>query len=245
QTVVAGIGRLLDRASAEKPRIAQLADRLAARFVVVILAVAVLAAIAWWFVEPAQSLPIAVTVLVVTCPCALSLATPAAVAAATGSLTRLGVLVARGHALETLARATDFVFDKTGTLTTGEPALIGVIPLGGRDERAGLALAAALESHSRHPLARALVDAAARRGASSAPVLQEAKDVSGDGVEALVEGERMRIGRPDFVAELCRAPKPDELAFVADGIQVVALGNANGWIALFTFGDTLRPEARQ
>ncbi len=244
QTVVAGIGRLLDRASADKPRIAQLADRLAARFVVAVLALAALAGIGWWFVDPAQSLPIAVIVLVVTCPCALSLATPAALAAATGSLTRLGVLVTRAHALETLTRATDFVFDKTGTLTTGEPALVGVMPLGARDAPACIALAGALEAGSRHPVARALAQAAAEQGGVAVQALAQAKDVHAQGVEAILDGVRMRIGRPDFVAALCPGPRPDALAFVAEDMQLVALGDERGWIALFTLSDTLRPEAK-
>src|SRR5690606_31765902 len=129
ETVLAAIGRLLERAAADKPPIAQLADRIAARFVVAVLVLAVLAGIAWWLVDPERALAVAVTVLVITGPCALSGAAPAAAAAATGSRTRLGVLVTRGHALTALAQATHFVFDKTGTITMGEPALVGVIPL--------------------------------------------------------------------------------------------------------------------
>ena len=244
QTVVAGIGRLLDRAAADKPRLAQLADRIAARFVVAILILSALAAIAWWFIDPSQALPIAVTVLVVSCPCALSLATPAALAAATGSLTRLGVLVTRGHALEILSQATHFVFDKTGTLTSGAPELIGVMPLGALDARACLALAGALESESRHPLGRALARAASRRAPGTVRGLRDAKDVSGEGVEACLRGKRIRIGRPEFVAEVCARPRPEPFAYVADTMQVVALGDEDGWIALFTLSDALRPEAR-
>jgi Cu2+-exporting ATPase len=243
-TVVAGIGRLLDRASAEKPRLAQLADRIAARFVAAVLAIAACAGLAWWFIDPAQALPIAVTVLVITCPCALSLATPAALAAATGSLTRLGVLITRGHALETLARATHFVFDKTGTLTTGELALVGVIPLGTLDRHGVLGLAAALERDSRHPLAQALGEAANQEACASVLGLRDIRDVAGAGVEGLWRGRRVRIGRPDFVAALCNAPAPVELTFVAPSVQVVALGDERGWLGLVTLSDRLRPQAR-
>jgi P-type Cu2+ transporter len=242
-TVVAGIGRLLDRASAEKPRIAQLADRIASRFVAAILLIATAAGVAWWYIDPARALPIAVTVLVITCPCALSLATPAALAAATGSLTKLGVLVAHGHALETLARATHFVFDKTGTVTIGDLSLVGIMPLGAMDRRGCLALAAALEADSRHPLAKALTEAATREPLDAVRGLRDVRDVAGDGVEALLRGRRMRIGRPAFVAELAGAV-PTQLAYVADHVQVIALGDEQGWIALFTLSDTLRPEAR-
>jgi Cu2+-exporting ATPase len=244
ETVLAAIGRLLERAAADKPRIAQLADRIAARFVVAVLVVAALAGMAWWFVDPARALAIAVTVLVITCPCALSLATPAALAAATGSLTRLGVLVARGHALTALAHATDFVFDKTGTLTTGEPAVVGVMPLAALDAGDCLALAGALEADSRHPLGRALASAAGRCTGAAPRELDAARDVSGEGVEAIYGGRRIRIGRPDFVAALAAAPRPLELAYCADGMQIVALGDEREWIALFTLADTLRPQAR-
>jgi Cu2+-exporting ATPase len=243
-TVVAGIARLIERAGGEKPRIAQLADRIAAHFVWAILALALVAAIGWSMVDPARALPIAIAILVITCPCALSLATPAALTAATGSLMRLGVLVASGHALETLARATHFVFDKTGTLTTGRMTLVGVMPLGDRSRAQCLALAAALESDARHPVARALVEAAGNEGELLRPRVAAAHDFAGDGVEAMLQGRRMRIGRPGFVAMLHGRPLPDELNFVAGHVQVVALGDEEGWIALFTLSDGIRPEAR-
>ena len=243
-TVVAGIGRLLDRASADKPRLAQLADRVAARFVAAILFLAAIAGMAWWFIDPSKAIQIAVTVLVITCPCALSLATPAALAAATGSLTRLGILITRGHALETLARASHFVFDKTGTLTTGELELVGVMPLGKLDARGVLGLAATLERDSKHPLARALTAAADRQGCAPALGLRAMKDVAGAGVEALWRGRRLRIGRPQFVAALCNAPPPAELSFVAPSVQAIALGDEDGWIGLVTLSDSVRPQAR-
>lgn len=243
-TMVAGIVRLLERAAIEKPRIARLADQIASRFVAAILFIAAAAGLAWWTMDPSQALAVAVTVLVITCPCALSLATPAALAAATGSLTRLGVLVTRGHALETLARTTHFVFDKTGTLTTGELALVGVMPLAAMDGDACLSLAAALEADSRHPLAQALARAAGGDAAEIRRDLCDARDVAGEGVEAIFHGRRTRIGRPEFVAVLTGTPAPAALAFVAPQVQVVALGDEQGWIALLTLSDTPRAEAR-
>ncbi|HQR53817.1 MAG TPA: heavy metal translocating P-type ATPase metal-binding domain-containing protein [Burkholderiales bacterium] len=130
ETVVAGILRLLDRAASDKPALAQLADRTARVFVAVLLAVAAATAAAWGMIDPGRALWVTVSVLVVSCPCALSLATPAALTAATGALTRLGVVVTRGHALETLSRATHVIFDKTGTLTHGRLELTGVEVLG-------------------------------------------------------------------------------------------------------------------
>ena len=244
-TVVAGILRLLDRAAAERPRIARSADRVARYFVLALCAIAAVVAVSWFQIDPARALWVTVAVLVVSCPCALSLATPAALAAATGALHAHGVLVTRGDAIENLARATHFVFDKTGTLTTGDMRLVGVIPLApGRNQRTRdecLALAAALETGFTHPIARALAAAApvfAQHGCA------ECKSVPGAGVEATLNGMRMRLGSPQFVAELGAYELPPDLAFVADDVTVVALGNEDGWIALFTFVDPLRAQAR-
>jgi Cu2+-exporting ATPase len=157
-TVLSGIVRLLDRALAEKPRLAQLADRVAAWFVLALLVVAAVVAGIWYWVDPSRAFWITVSVLVVSCPCALSLATPAALTAALGRLTRLGLLSTRGHALETLAHATDFVFDKTGTLTTGEFKLLDMEVARGSWARA-LGLARALEQGATHPVAAALREA--------------------------------------------------------------------------------------
>ena len=126
QTVLSAIVRLLDRAMTEKPRITQLADRVAHHFISALLVGAVIVAAIWTLIEPSAALWITVSVLVVACPCALSLATPAAITAATGYLARRGVLITRGHTLETLAHATHFVFDKTGTLTHGRYELLDV-----------------------------------------------------------------------------------------------------------------------
>src|SRR5262249_19087027 len=163
-----GIVRLMDRAQAGKPRLAQLADRVGRWFVVSLMAMALATGAAWCWIDPQRALQVTVAVLVVSCPCALSLATPAALAAATGALHRMGILVTRGHALETLTRVTHVVFDKTGTLTLGRLSLVGIVPLGLRSRKTCLSLAAALERGSEHPVARAIVAAAA--GLAPAPV---------------------------------------------------------------------------
>jgi len=244
-TVLAGILRLLDRAVAERPRIARSADRVAQHFVLALLAVAAVVAVLWYQVDPARALWITVAVLVVSCPCALSLATPAAIAAATGALHEHGVLITRGDAIENLARATDFVFDKTGTLTTGAMRLTGVIPLATdgcrRSPDECLALAAALETGSNHPIARALVAAA---GAAVSRCDAESTSVPGAGVEATRDGKRVRIGSAQFVAALGQRAPPSELDGLADDATAVALGDEAGWIALFTFADPLREHAR-
>ncbi len=243
-TVLAGIVRLMDRAQAEKPEIARMADRAARWFVAALLLLAVGVAAAWYMIDPSRVLWITVAVLVVTCPCALSLATPAALTAATGTLHRSGILVTRGHALETLARATHFVFDKTGTLTEGRLALIGVMPLADEDRSRCLALAAGLEAQSEHPVARAIT-AGLPPGELGQSAASELRNVPGEGLEGVIAGRRLRIGTPGFVAALHGRALPDELVFVSDEVSVVALGDEQGWIALFTFGDPLRRHARR
>ena len=157
QTRFAQIVALMESASLQKPRLAQLADRFARPFLVVVLAAAVLAALWWWPSDPGHALMVAVAVLIVTCPCALSLATPVAMLTAAGTLARHGVLVRNLQGLEVLAGVDTVVFDKTGTLTRDGMALQAVHPAGDWTAQEALAVAAALARHSMHPASRALV----------------------------------------------------------------------------------------
>ena len=235
-TVVSAIVRLLDRAQAEKPRVALLADRVAGWFVGALLLVAIAVAVWWWPVDPTKAFYVTLSLLVVTCPCALSLATPVAVVAATGSLTRLGLLTTRGHALETLARATHILFDKTGTLTRGELRLHRVRTLGTLTRERALALAAALEQRSEHPVGRVLV-AAGADGLVATDVIA----TPGEGVEGVVEGCRYRVGKPEYVAALSGAAA--DLGEDPAATRVV-LGSELGLIATFVLRDELRPDAK-
>ena len=237
-TVVSAIVRLLDRAQAEKPRIALLADRVAGWFVVAILVLSVAVAAAWWQIDPSATLYVTLSVLVVTCPCALSLATPIAIVAATGSLTRLGLLTTRGNALEMLARATHVVFDKTGTLTRGALHLTAVQLFSDVTRVRSLAVAAALERRSEHPVAKVLV--AAAEGVQL-PEISEVTATPGEGVEGRIDGTLYRVGRASFVAGLSGVELPRESA---TGATRVALGDGGGLIALFELTDELRPDAR-
>ncbi|MBE2294488.1 MAG: heavy metal translocating P-type ATPase [Phycisphaerales bacterium] len=199
ETVLSAIIRLLDRAQSEKPQLALLADHIAARFVTALLLVATIVWLIWWSLSDFDTaFRITLSVLVVTCPCALSLATPTAIVAATGALTRLGVLTTRGHALETLAQTTVMIFDKTGTLTYGRPQVVTVEPKSGLDAQYCLALAAALERGSEHPVGRALAEAVEM----AIPTAIDQRNSPGDGVEGWIEGQRYRVGRPSFVAAL-------------------------------------------
>ncbi|MDO8706152.1 MAG: heavy metal translocating P-type ATPase, partial [Sulfuricaulis sp.] len=196
-TILSSILRLLDRASSEKPRLAQLADRIAAGFVTAVLLLAAAVAFYWWRQDSAWWLSATIAVLVVTCPCALSLATPTALAAATGRLTRLGLLVTRGHALETLAHATHFIFDKTGTLTRGRLRLLETRTFSPLTAAQCLSLAAALERHSEHPIARALIDAAPSAPAAATAVT----NVPGAGLRGRVDGRIFFLGTPGYIEE--------------------------------------------
>lgn len=239
-TRLSAIIRLMERAAMEKPAIVELADRIAGRFILALLAIAAAVAITWGVIDPAKALWITVSVLVVTCPCALSLATPVALSVASGAMARAGLLVTHGHAIETLARATHFVFDKTGTLTYGRMTLLETLPLADLDAAACLALAAAIEQSSEHPIGAALRAAAG----DDLPALSEVCNESGNGMAAHHQGAALRVGRPDYVAALHGLPLPEAAAiFAACGDTVVALGSAAGWLALFRLGDEVRPEA--
>jgi Cu2+-exporting ATPase len=172
---------------------------------------------------------------VATCPCALSLATPTALAAATGRLAGRGLLIARPDALETLARVTHVVLDKTGTLTQGRLQLVETRITGERSESDCLAMAASLERHSEHPLAAMFSDRDTPGKASDIEVER------GSGVEGTIDGTRLRIGRPDWVAALSgtQALNPEE----ADEAWI-ALGDEHDILALFRVDDPARNDAK-
>jgi Cu2+-exporting ATPase len=229
--------RLVERAGQNKPALALWADRVGAWFVLALLALTVVVFAAWQFIDPARAWPAAIAVLVVSCPCALSLATPTALAAATDRLLRRGALAVKPHVLETLARATHVVFDKTGTLTYGHPVLAQTMTLNGTGRRLALQLAAALEAGSAHPLAQAIRDAAGPVALAAGMAHQ----VVGQGVDGEIGGRRYRLGNAAFVADIagCDAPcGPPE------GGTAVWLGGTAGWMARFDLVDELRPEAR-
>ena len=240
-TRLAAIRRLMERAATDKPRVATLADRVAVVFIVVLLALATLTGLAWYFIDPQRALWVFVSVLVVACPCALSLATPTALTVATDALARMGVLVTRGHAIETLARANHVVLDKTGTLTYGRMKLEEVEPLGALSAEQALAMAAAIEQGSEHPVAAGLREAAA---GWSLPTVSELQSETGQGMEGSVDGRAVWIGRPDFVAARAKLAIPDTVPeFERRGGTVVALGVRDGWLALFRLADVPRAEA--
>jgi Cu2+-exporting ATPase len=238
-TVLAGIVALLERAQAERPRLARAADRAAAWFLGRILIGSALVFVVWWFVDPSQAFPATLAVLVVTCPCALSLATPAVLAAATADLARRGVLVAHSDAFEALAKASYVLWDKTGTLTRGLVRVEEIRSLRGLPPDECFALAAALERMSEHPIAKAFL-ASDVAGATASDVTV----VPGAGLEGTVGGRRLRIGTLDFAGAM--RPTASPIAGLATDEQSsswVYLGDADGLLAAFRLTDPLRAEA--
>ena len=242
-TILSGVIRLLERAQTEKPRITKLADKTAAWFVLAVLVLAVSVATYWWNEGVAIWLPITIAVLVVTCPCALSLATPTAVTAATSRLTSQGLLTTRGHALETLAKASHFIFDKTGTLTEGKLELVTAKILSDASESECLTWAAALETSSEHPVARALCNAAE----SSAIVASDVINTPGAGLTGIISGKSFFLGTEKYILEKTGLSLPEQqLNILRDqGHTVVALADENQCHALFAMGDRLRKDAAQ
>ncbi|UYO73427.1 cadmium-translocating P-type ATPase [Halomonas qinghailakensis] len=207
---VANIVDLTDRAFASRPRLAQMAARMAHLFVLRLLIVTACVTVAWWFIDPSRMLWVLLSVLVVTCPCALALATPTALTAGHGQLRQRGVLITRADAIESLSNVTRVIFDKTGTLTRGEMQLTQTQPITQQplthhhtplSEEHAQAIAAALEAHSEHPIARAF-----RPFRDATLQARNVKSVTGSGLEGTLNGATWRLGKPDFATTAALAP---------------------------------------
>ncbi len=252
RTTLASILALIERAQLERPRVAQAADRVAVVFVSVVLGVAFFNWIAWQFIAPERAIWTTLAVLVATCPCALSLATPTAIAAATHALARAGLVITSGRVLEGLVSADRFIFDKTGTLTRGEPTLVRIVPVRGHAESEMLALTRALEQDSEHPYARALC--AGQEGVPPSEGawpgdLEDVISIPGFGVEGTIAGTRYRIGRPDWAAALSEdllsggeAVDPSRGSDAASRVWVL-LADEKGPLAWFGLEDPVREDA--
>jgi Cu2+-exporting ATPase len=235
-TRFAQIVALMEEAATSRPQLAQLVDRLARPFLIGVLLAAAGAAVWWWPQDPGHALMVAVAVLIVTCPCALSLATPAAMLAAAGTLARRGVLVRRLGALESLAQADLLVFDKTGTLTRDALTLQSVCLRDGVSREQAVAFAAALARHSLHPVSRAL-QVAGQGGPQW--TAQDVQEVAGRGLNGRVQAP----GGPAHELRLGSAAHCG-LAIDAPAGPHAVLADAQGWLATFELGEDLRPDAR-
>ncbi|MGR6981330.1 copper-translocating P-type ATPase [Testudinibacter sp. P27/CKL/0425] len=197
QTVLANIIKLVRQAQSSKPQIARVVDRVAAVFVPVVVTIAVLAALVWYFIGPepklAHSLVVLTTVLIIACPCALGLATPMSVIASVSRAAELGILVRDADALQKAAKVNVVVFDKTGTLTEGKPKLTALYPAEGYDEIELLHLAASLEKNANHPLAKALLEADLLQ-AEKIRQVEEFSTLKGMGVSGIIEQQAVYLG---------------------------------------------------
>jgi P-type Cu2+ transporter len=236
-STLTSIVRLLERAQGQKPGLALIADKVASHFVLGTLIVAAATAVFWLYANPARAFPATLAVLVVTCPCALALATPAAIAAATRRLAHSGMMVSRADALERLARVDLVVMDKTGTLTSGTPEARLATGSDGYSPGEALACAAALEQASDHPIAAAFTP-----HRSTSHVATEVQEFPGEGVEGRIGGQRWRLGRTDFVCQLNNAVA--DTGGQGTGFDV-CLGAESGQWARFEVRDVIRPDALQ
>ena len=272
QTVLAHIIALVQDAQAGKAPVQRLADRVSAVFVPVVLALALLTALLWWQAGAGLELALirAVAVLVIACPCALGLATPAAIMAGTGVAARHGILVKDAQALELAHRVQVIAFDKTGTLTEGRPRLIGLWPAPGVNADQALRAAASVQLGSEHPLARAVLQAQAQAQPDTPPEApQNARAVPGCGMQASVQGQTLHLGNLRWMQQL--GVPLQELAAIAQEqsaqgatLALLAAGPAESNpaasdpaasdspapgslrpLALLAFGDEIKPGARQ
>lgn len=234
ETTLAGIAALVERAQAERPKLARAGDRAASRFVARVLGLTALTLVGWLIFDPSSAFAAALAVLVVSCPCAFALAVPAAITRSLAVLARRGVLVVQPDAIESLAEATHIVFDKTGTLTEPELALADVEILNGQSREAVLGLAARLARESRHPAAQAIAAGCVNSAANSQAHI-EISAQAGLGITALIDGRPLRLGRPDFACNGYRVAAENE--------DAVLLADDAGPIAAFRLSERLRPGA--
>lgn len=248
-TWLAGIAGMVEQASLTRPRAAREADRYAGWFVGAMLLLALGTVVAWWPSDPHQGVLAAIAVLVVTCPCALSLAAPVALLAAGTRLGRHGVLVPALDAIEKLPRVRHVVFDKTGSLTYGALVLADIEalrtdrPADPADRDACLATAAALEQTAAHPIAAAIRSAMVQAPRVAPREVSHLVETTGAGVEATLDGTRYRIGSAAFVTALTGAAPPAHDRGDASSASTAWLASEHGWLARFTFRDGLRAEA--
>jgi len=237
-TLLAGIIHMVEQAQGSKAPVQRLADRVSAVFVPTVIGLAVLTFLGWWFAggDAVVALVNAVAVLVIACPCALGLATPTAIMVGTGQGARAGILVKNAEALERAEKLAVLAVDKTGTLTEGKPAVVEVMTVGALTRERLLASAAALESVSGHPLARAVVEAA-----GEVPGAESVETVAGKGVTGLVDGRSVWVGSPAFLNEQrAEVPETQVDQCVSAGRTPVAVAIDGAYAGLIAIADPVR-----
>ncbi len=247
QTQLSAIIRLVEQAQGSKAPIQRLADQISAIFVPVVVAIAVVTFLAWWIagIGVTAALINAVSVLVISCPCALGLATPTAVVVATGRAANAGILVKDAAALERVHKLSTLVVDKTGTLTSGKPQVTDVLPATGSSEKQLLQVAASMAQHSSHPLSRALLEHAAD---NQIDLLDAASysELSGSGLRAELDGETCLLGSPAYIASENFTLDDGQIqALQQQGKSVITVTRANALLGCIAFADTLRATSRE
>ncbi|VEG70614.1 cation-transporting ATPase [[Pasteurella] aerogenes] len=255
KTTLANIIRLVRQAQSSKPQLAQLADKIAAVFVPVVISLALLAGIIWYVIGPQPALSYALvvftTVLIIACPCALGLATPMSIIAGIGRAAELGILVRDADALQKAASADTLVFDKTGTLTKGEPKVTALYTFNAWSEAQILGFAATLEQNANHPLAKAIVDYADEQKALKAVTIEDFRTLKGLGVSGVYDGQALLLGNRTLMAQQ-GIDLAQEQALSADleqkltqGATLVYLAVAQQLAAIFAIQDPIREDSRE
>ncbi|WP_418114263.1 heavy metal translocating P-type ATPase [Vibrio scophthalmi] len=227
-SMISNIVRLQDEAQLSKPKIAEIADVVARYFVAALLIIAAATWFYWQQNQPEDAFWIMLAVLVATCPCALSLATPTALTCATSRMGNLGILLRKGHVFETLCKVNHLIIDKTGTLTHGDIEINNVRLFGQQSKSTTLSLAAALEAHANHPLARAF-----RPYLDANVIIDEIENVIGFGIQGCYQGKPIKIGSAEFVLSSQDKAEPN----------AIYLSIANEHVATFYYQDPIRQEA--
>ncbi len=248
-TALAQIARLVTEAQSGKAPVQRLADRISAIFVPIVIALA-LATLGYWLATGAEAtfaFSAAVAVLIVACPCALGLATPTALLVGTGRGAQLGILIKGPEMLESTREVDTIVLDKTGTVTEGKMALVDVVTAPGVEHAEALRLVGAVEHASEHPIARAIADAARRAG--SLPPVESFESRQGLGVEGVVEGHALLVGRPSLLAEWSVELDGELAGAVADAQAAGRTAIAAAWDgrarAVFVVADTLKASSTE
>lgn len=248
-TALAHIIESVRQAQASKPAIGRLVDKVAAVFVPVVVSIAIVAFIVWYLYGPAPQISyavvVAMTVLVIACPCALGLATPISIMVGVGRAAEMGILIRNGEALQRTGQLDTIVLDKTGTITEGRPAVTSLVPAKGVSEDELLGLATALEKGSEHPLARAVLDAAAERKIEL-PVVEGFEAVAGFGVQGRAGDDRLVLGKPGFMrresVDLGETAAHGE-ALASEGQTVIYLARNGVFVGMIGISDPVRADS--
>ena len=246
-TTLSQIVRLMEEAASSKAPISRLADRISAVFVPVVIGIALVAALLWYFVGGESvrfCLSIGIAVLVISCPCALGLATPVAIMVGTGKAAQSGILIKSAESLELLGKAQTVVLDKTGTVTEGRPKVTDIVCCGVPEEEL-LGLAASVEAPSEHPLSVAISQAAQERGLTVSPVADFAA-VAGGGVQAVLNGQKICAGNKKFMESIGASAEPVQMqaeALAAQGKTALYFAREGELLGLIAVADVVKPDS--